>query len=673
MKGLYIIVSAVMLQATITYADIRNYQTGQTIPGTDNIEPTPNIDLSFWNSDEHNLNYADLASVNLNNSSFEGSWLRNVRFFGTDLTGSSFKSADLSNASIGNAILVGADFSDAIIEGAYFGYSNWILQTGLSQQQFYSTKSYKDKSMKNVNFRYNELNNWNFRDLDLTNSSFYMSELYGADFTNATIRGVSFRDLRGNSMTQSLIYSTRSYQEKDLRGVDFSNNSFSNWDFSGQNMANSSFAGGYVDNSNFSNADLTSVSFGSCSVSGANFSEAVIKGATLYTTYGFTKEQMYSTKSYKTKELQGVTLVGDLTQWDFSGQNLTNAQIGFRLQGANLSDATIKGITFGGGSDMGLTKEMIYSTKSYAERDLVGLSIICNNLNRLDLTGVDLSNQNLTSSNFEYCNFQNANFHNAELTNSTFDSTIGTNADFSGASLKNAKLEKQQFSGSKFIRADLSYANLKGTDLKRADLTGASLAYSQFNLSSSVLEEANFSFSDLRGCWNFTPHQTTILSNSIDKYGNVNNLELMEGDTLTIQTIVNDSGYRVIPVKINNFLKMEEGSTINYVLRDHIQGRMPSYYISLTDQLIPELNGIFELSIAEDQVIEELIGKTFYLINWGNTSLESRYFSDLVSAPNLYCDFTNFYVDGSVTIIPEPATIMLLSFGMIAGMWKKKT
>ncbi len=59
-----------------TWADIKNWQTGQTIPGTEGITPGPGVSLMNWNSDAHNLRYADFsAGLDLGGSLFRSSWL----------------------------------------------------------------------------------------------------------------------------------------------------------------------------------------------------------------------------------------------------------------------------------------------------------------------------------------------------------------------------------------------------------------------------------------------------------------------------------------------------------------------------------------------------------------------------------------------------------------------
>jgi len=92
-------------------------------------------------------------------------------------------------------------------------------------------------------------------------------------------------------------------------------------------------------------------SFSNNSYIGADFTDAVITFATFYPIGGddgFTAEMLYSTASYKNKDLSGITLQAkDLTYWNFSGQNLTGANFAHSrltntdFSNANLTDATL--------------------------------------------------------------------------------------------------------------------------------------------------------------------------------------------------------------------------------------------------------------------------------------------------------------------------------------------
>ena len=60
---------------TATHGDITNWQTGQTIPGTEGITPGPNMQLSGYSTDAHNLRFADFSGgLDLQGSSLSRDW-----------------------------------------------------------------------------------------------------------------------------------------------------------------------------------------------------------------------------------------------------------------------------------------------------------------------------------------------------------------------------------------------------------------------------------------------------------------------------------------------------------------------------------------------------------------------------------------------------------------------
>ncbi len=70
---------------------------------------------------------------------------------------------------------------------------------------------------------------------------------------------------------------------------------------------------------------------------------------------GLTEGLLYSTASYKEKNLKGIEFGGedDLSGWDFSGQNLTNAALSSStLTNANLTGANLRNAYIGGASDL---------------------------------------------------------------------------------------------------------------------------------------------------------------------------------------------------------------------------------------------------------------------------------------------------------------------------------
>ena len=57
---------------SVADAGIINWQTGETIPGTENIVPVAGTHLRFWNSDDRNLRFADFQGLNLTSTIFFG-------------------------------------------------------------------------------------------------------------------------------------------------------------------------------------------------------------------------------------------------------------------------------------------------------------------------------------------------------------------------------------------------------------------------------------------------------------------------------------------------------------------------------------------------------------------------------------------------------------------------
>ena len=99
-----------------------------------------------------------------------------------------------------------------------------------------------------------------------------------------------------------------------------------------------------------------------------------LKSCTTSTSEGFTKEQLYPTASYQAKNLQGIGLyINNLSEWDFSGQNLTNAGLGSLLTDADLTDA-----------------------------NLANVNLAFANLTDANLSGANLKNANVSSSSFEF-------------------------------------------------------------------------------------------------------------------------------------------------------------------------------------------------------------------------------------------------------------------------------
>ncbi len=253
-------------------------------------------------------------------------------------------------------VITGAILDDTVSPGG-------LPTNGLTQQQFYSTASYKNRNLQGISLLKNDLSGWNFRSQDLSNASFYydvnladadLSEailrnvdfrgatLAGTDFSDAVVNGSRFFDRTSNGFKAGQLYSTASYRNKDLRGIDLGYNDLTGWNLAGQDLCQASF-----DFSTVTNIELR---------------DAIVAGASFVSTTsrGFTMDVLNSTASYQNRELPGIDFgQNDLRGWDFAGQNLMNASfVDTRLTDTDLTGADLRGAT--GLWPLGSTKNMIW-------------------------------------------------------------------------------------------------------------------------------------------------------------------------------------------------------------------------------------------------------------------------------------------------------------------------
>jgi len=614
-------------------ADIYNWQTGQVIPGTEGITPGPGIDLSSnppdggpWNTPSQNLQYADLGGMDLQWSYFNGSWLDDANFSGANLrnanlTGASFwwarlTDADLSNANLteagfGWATLTGADLTDAVVADAYFGryyYSPYrYYYGGITKEQLYSTASYKAKDLTGIGLRGNDLRGCNLAGQNLTRAMFWYATLTGADLSNANLTGTSFDEATltgadltdavvagadfgrydyryyppphfyGSGITKEQLYSTASYKAKDLTWIRLEGNDLTGWNLAGQNLAWAYFWYATLTGTDLSNANLTSADFYYATLTGADLTDAVVAGANfgMYYDYyyrspgsGITKEQLYSTASYKAKDLTGIGLAfNDLTGCNLAGQNLTGAGFyGAWLAGADLSNANLTGAYF-----------------EYAT-----------------LTGADLSNATLTSADLSYAKVTGVNLASANL--------AGTN--LTGADLRNAKLTS----------ANLTLANLTGADLRGA--VGASLA-------------------------------GATLHNTIRPDGQIQGLALGSDETLCVRN-------STVAITVSETMTFDAYSTLRLELEPNWTST-----INLAEGVTPQLGGMLYLGLAEGVDPGAMLGQTFDLFNWNGLLAGDNHFFDIFSdlGPNYVWDTSDLYNGGTVTLrtIPEPGTVFMIA------------
>jgi uncharacterized protein YjbI with pentapeptide repeats len=241
---------------------------------------------SLYTGNNSNFSNANLTGAYLVDSNFNGANLGGAIIQGANLAGTTSKGFtaemlystksyqernltgvhlsgiagwDLSGQDLTNAGLYGltnVNFTGAIIQGASFQNA---VASGFTFSQLYSTASYQSGNLSGIRMRANDLSGWDFSGQDLRNSDFYAATLTNANLAGAMIQGADWRLTTSRGFSAVQLQSTRSYQDKDLSGINFSRNDFTGWSFAGQNLTNVKFSNATLTNTDFSNADLSGV------------------------------------------------------------------------------------------------------------------------------------------------------------------------------------------------------------------------------------------------------------------------------------------------------------------------------------------------------------------------------------------------------------------------------
>jgi uncharacterized protein YjbI with pentapeptide repeats len=269
-------------QADLTHADLSSTDltgadlTGANINGARFYRSSISVaqlqsTATYANGDLSSVNF---ESAHLAGADFSGKNLTDMVFTSADLHGANFANANLTNAILAGASLANVNLTGANVQGASFGH-------GISQAQFYSTDTYQHgslagiglsglemqawnfegKNLQNANLSTDDLAGANFRGANLRNANFAYSSVPGADFSGADIRGAYF--FASDAISAAQLYTTSSYQAKDLSGTRFNDYDFKGWNFASQNLTNTAF--GNV--------------FGGTDFTGADFSGADLRGA----------------------------------------------------------------------------------------------------------------------------------------------------------------------------------------------------------------------------------------------------------------------------------------------------------------------------------------------------------------------------------------------------------
>jgi hypothetical protein len=265
--------------------------------------------------------------------------------------------------------------------------------------------------------------------------------------------------------------------------------------------------------------------------------------------------------------------LNDLTGWDLSSQDLTNANLGFAtLTDTNLAGAIVTGAGFVYATSQGFTKEQLYSTASYQQKNLQGIWLGSNNLAGWDLSGQDLLNVHLRRSTLTNANLAGANITNAELTQSTLTSADLTAADMRGASGGN-------LAGAFLRNSILPDGRVLGLDLAGGDVL--------------VVRDADGVADPQTRYW-LTPRPP-------------------------------------IPITLHDHFTMSDGGVLRLIFETDAWDSL----ISFQPGISVALGGTLELDFAPDVDVQSQVARTIQLFDWtgasptGTFDIESPYMWDL--------------------------------------------
>ncbi|MGE3240169.1 MAG: pentapeptide repeat-containing protein [Pirellulales bacterium] len=280
--------------------------------------------------------------------------------------------------------------------------------------------------------------NANLRQANLTNARFHFTKLTDADFGNSDVRGAFFLGLVGAELSAGQLYSTQSYQDHDLTGIQVISNHLSNLQLGGQNLTNASFGASILNGANLSSSDARGGQFYYTNLSGADFAHANLENA-----------------DFDVAELSGANFTGA----KLSNVNFTNVI----LTGADFSGADIRGANFSRDhysvpSSTGITAAQLSSTASFQAHDLRDIKLGNNNLAGINLAGQNLTNSNLaaewgcdengcvvfpgadlTGADLNGADTRGANFQMAVMTDAVTSNLIEGNGHIAGLDLTAGK------------------------------------------------------------------------------------------------------------------------------------------------------------------------------------------------------------------------------------------
>jgi uncharacterized protein YjbI with pentapeptide repeats len=288
------------------------------------------------NSEYHNNDFELFAST----WNYKKDKMSGITLWHFDLRKASFASKNVSQMSI-IGILHDKNnpnvdlFKDSLIASPN-GKNH--IPFGISKEQLYRTKNYRNKSMVGIKFI---CDNKNLVDLDLSNQdisnsvlhSTYHSSQYtkndapmnAVNLTDAIIKGANIKLADDTGITVEQLYSTKSYKQKDLTNITFSgfgsflsnDSSVKKCDLSNQNLSNCKFE----------HIDLRGIDFTDAIITGAEFKDLSQKPED----YNVNKRMKVSIENFTADQLKSICNQLKST-WNYKTNNMTGIKLPEKIQ-----------------------------------------------------------------------------------------------------------------------------------------------------------------------------------------------------------------------------------------------------------------------------------------------------------------------------------------------------
>ncbi|MCA9150685.1 MAG: pentapeptide repeat-containing protein [Planctomycetales bacterium] len=260
----------------------------------------------------------------------------------------------------------------------------------------------------------------------------------------------------------------------------------------------------------FTNSDLTGADFTRAILTDADFTNAIVNLARLDNAIGLTAEQFYSTLSYTSGNLAGISFAASkLERWNLAGKNLEAAR--FYATGLNEVDLRNANLSHTAFSHAFLQDSLLSGA------DLTAARLDSSQLHRIDLSNAKLRDANLEAARLDSTNVAKADFSGAIIRGADLSTTIQFAADqlYETASYQTRDLRRLMLNGQdlhawRFLDQNLSSGRLTAANLTDAVLTRANLQ--NVDLSLANLTRADLSGVDLKNANldNATLVQTTF-------------------------------------------------------------------------------------------------------------------------------------------------------------------